>query len=145
MWSNLAAGVVLLFLVGAGCLTIMALRKRKQPHADGRSRVTGSCGDSIEVRLTFSGQRAVDATARPDGCAYSCTCAIAAARLAKGRTAAEILDLSPAAIERAAGGVPEDHRHCTTLAAAALKAAVDDYMQRQNGTRTAAGRTTSSP
>ena len=88
MWSNLAAGVVLLFLVGAGCLTIMALRKRKQPHADGRSRVTGSCGDSIEVRLTFSGQRAVDATARSDGCAYSCTCAIAAARLAKGRTAA---------------------------------------------------------
>jgi nitrogen fixation NifU-like protein len=132
MWMNLAAAAVLLLLVAAGCLLMAAFKKgSKYPPADGQSRVTGSCGDSMAVRLTFIGQRVVAATARSDGCAYSCTCALAAARLARGRTAAEILDISPAAIGRAAGGVPEDHRHCTTLAAAALQAAVDDHMQKK--------------
>jgi NifU-like protein involved in Fe-S cluster formation len=130
MWINLTAAAVLLVFVGAGGLALQALKKRRPRLADGQGRVTGRCGESVAIGLSFQGERVVDATARSDGCAYSCTCALAAARLARGRTAVEILDISAAAIERAAGGVPADHRHCATLAAAALQAAVDDFMHR---------------
>jgi len=131
MWAHLAAAVVLLVIVGAGCLALQALKKGRPRGADGQGRITGRCGESVAIGLSFRGERVVEAAARSDGCAYSCTCALAAARLAKGRTAVEVLDIGAAAIERAAGGVPADHRHCATLAAAALQAAVDDYMQRR--------------
>ena len=134
MLAQLAAAAVLLLLVGAGCLALQRLKSGRPRRADGQGRITGRCGESVAIGLTFSAERVVDAAARSDGCAYSCTCALAAARLAKGRSATEILDISAAAIERAAGGVPADHRHCAALAAAALRAAVDDYMQRRQGT-----------
>ena len=133
MWVQLAVAAFLLLLVGAGCLALQRFKSGSPRRADGQGRITGRCGESVAIGLSFSGQRVVDAAARSDGCAYSCTCALAAARLARGRSAAEVLDISAAAIERAAGGVPNDHRHCATLAAAALRAAVDDYMQRRRG------------
>jgi nitrogen fixation NifU-like protein len=129
MGVQLAATAVLLLLVGAGCLALQRLKSVSLRRADGQGRVTGRCGESVAIGLCFSAERVVEAAARSDGCAYSCTCALAAARLARGRSAAEILDISAAAVERAAGGVPADHRHCAALAAAALRAAVDDYMQ----------------
>jgi NifU-like protein involved in Fe-S cluster formation len=133
MGVQLAAAVILLLLVASGCLALQKLKSGRLRPADGQGRITGRCGESVAIGLCFSAERVVEAAARSDGCAYSCTCALAAARLARGRSAAEILDISAAAIERAAGGVPADHRHCAALAAAALRAAVDDYMQGRRG------------
>ncbi|GBC59752.1 hypothetical protein DENIS_0693 [Desulfonema ishimotonii] len=117
--------------MAVGGWSLLHLRNRPHPvEADGRARVTGSCGDTMEMCLTFASGRVVRTSRRTDGCGYSLNCILAATRLAVGRSPAEILDIDADTIGKAAGGLPEDHRHCATLAARTLHEAVDHYMKR---------------
>ena len=66
----------------------------------------------------------------PYGCAYTRSCAGAAATLAEGRTLEEALDIDPAAVEAELGGLPQDHLHCARLAVNTLGEAVADCIGR---------------
>ena len=124
-------------LWGAGILLIItlvwfAVYYWLNPHVavpDGKARIWGTCGDTIEIRLKFMNGRMVEGSPWTNGCAHSFNCAWAAVDLAKGKTPGEILDIDSEMIQEAVGGLPNDYQHCSGLAAETLHAAVDDYMR----------------
>jgi len=128
LWFLLAAAV-LAGIVGAW----IGITYWLTPHVedpDGSARITGSCGDTMEIRLKFRGGRVVKASQWTDGCAYSFNCVCSAADLAKGKCPDEIADIDADLIQRSVGGLPSDHLHCARLAEETLQTALDDYMRR---------------
>jgi len=96
--------------------------------ASGFGRVTGSCGDTIEIWLKVKNGIVADAAFLTDGCATSIASGSMATELAKGRSIPEALKISQQDILKALGGLPEEGAHCALLAANTLKEAIKDYI-----------------
>ena len=96
--------------------------------ADGFAKVTGSCGDSIEIWLRVNNGTIADATFMTDGCGTSIASGSMVTELVKGRTTPEARRISRQDILNALGGLPEESEHCALLAANTLKAAIRDYL-----------------
>ncbi len=130
--------MIVTFLAAAGVLMIVVglwfgIYYFLTPHVkepDGMSRVTGTCGDTMELRIKFKNNKVEDISEWTDGCIFSVNCLHAAANLARGKTPDEALDIDYQAIQKAIGGLPKDHIHCATLAAATLNEAVSNYMKK---------------
>ncbi|GAB4348237.1 MAG: hypothetical protein Kow0099_30700 [Candidatus Abyssubacteria bacterium] len=101
--------------------------------ADGWATVKGTCGDSMTIFLKFDDDRVCSALFQTDGCGATVVCGSYAAEMALGKTPESLLEISGESILTELGGLPEEHRHCAFLAAAALHAAVDNYMIKQAG------------
>ncbi|MBN1102241.1 MAG: iron-sulfur cluster assembly scaffold protein [Deltaproteobacteria bacterium] len=104
------------------------------PHVDdpdGHARITGSCGDTMEISLKFKRGRVTESAYWTDGCAYSLNCVCAAAELAKGRTPDELIEIDTETIRRSVGDLPRDQIHCAALSAETLYAALEDHMLKQ--------------
>jgi NifU-like protein involved in Fe-S cluster formation len=97
-------------------------------HPDGKARITGHCGDTMEIDLKFRGDRVSETSYWTDGCAYSLSAVYAAADLAKGKRPDEIIEIDADVIQKTIGGLPMDHVHCAKLAAETLQYALEDYM-----------------
>ena len=102
-------------------------------NPDGHGRVTGSCGDTMQIFLKFEKNKIKEATFLTDGCGGSTVCGSFAAELALGKTPEEIMEITGETILKILGSFPEENRHCAFLAADTLKDALHDYMI--NGTR----------
>jgi len=96
--------------------------------ASGFGRVTGPCGDTIEIWLNVKDGMVADATFLTDGCGTSVASGSMATELAKGRRIPEVLKISQQDILEALGGLPEESAHCALLAANTLKEAIKDYI-----------------
>ena len=99
---------------------------------DGYSRITGRCGDTMEIFIKFENGKIKDATYRTDGCGSSSVCGSYAAEMALGKTADEMLDVTGEAIIEKLGGLPEEERHCAFLAAEALQEALHQFMLKKS-------------
>jgi len=95
---------------------------------DGKARITGKCGDTMEIYLKFHNGKVIDTSYWTDGCLYSYNSLCAAAELAKGKTPDEIAEIDAKMIKDYIGGLPSDHIHCAQLAEETLQAALNDYM-----------------
>jgi nitrogen fixation protein NifU and related proteins len=101
--------------------------------ADGHGRVTGSCGDTMEIFLKFKGDKVEKASFHTDGCGSSTVCGSFAAEMALGKTPDELIEITGEKILDVLGGLPEEDRHCAFLAAASLQEAVNDHMIKKTG------------
>jgi nitrogen fixation NifU-like protein len=101
----------------------------RMASADSFARVTGDCGDSIEIYLKIENNRVKDASYVTDGCGTSNICGSFAAELAIRRDLEAVTDINGEAVLNAIGGLPDNDRHCADLAAAALQEALSQYMQ----------------
>jgi len=99
--------------------------------ADGQAKVTGPCGESMEIFLKFDDNRIVTASFQTDGCGPSVVCGSYAAEMALGKVPDDIFEITGASILTELGGLPPEHTHCASLAAESLQAAIDDYMIKQ--------------
>jgi len=97
-------------------------------HADGFGRITGPCGDTMEIWLRVNSGTIVDSTFSTDGCSATIACGSIATEMIKGKDVAKALAISQNDILKALGGLPEDNRHCALLAANTVKAAIRDYL-----------------
>jgi len=97
-------------------------------NPDGYGRVTGSCGDTMEIFLTFQKDRVKEATFQTNGCAPSIVCGSFAAELALGKSPDELVEITGETILEVAGGLPEENEHCAFLAAKTLQEAVNNYL-----------------
>jgi nitrogen fixation NifU-like protein len=131
-------------LIGIGILTGIVLlwfllTYWMNPHVElpsGEARLTGFCGDSMEIALKFRNDRVTETAYWTNGCAYSFNCIYAAAELAKGKTPDEILEIDPELIRKYVGGLPTDQMHCARLSVETLHAALDDFMQKTRSSST---------
>jgi nitrogen fixation protein NifU and related proteins len=99
--------------------------------ADGYGRVTGTCGDTMEIFLKIEEERVKEATFRTDGCSSSTVCGSFAAELSLGKNPDEVVEISGETILEILGGLPEEDRHCAFLAAETLQVALDDYFRKE--------------
>jgi nitrogen fixation protein NifQ len=110
------------------------------PHPDGIGEIglgAGEAGTRLAVRfsLQLSG-RAIDAVRfQVFGCGFTIAACAAAAELAEGHSLEEVRDFSPATIDRALGGLPEERAYCAELAVEALQAAATSADRNQQPVR----------
>jgi len=97
-------------------------------NASGFARVTGPCGDTMEIWLRVDRDIITQATFMTDGCGTSIMAGSMATDLATGKTTGEAAKISQQDILAALGGLPEESQHCALLAADTLKKAIIDYI-----------------
>ena len=98
------------------------------PNADGVARVTGPCGDTMEIWLKAKDGKLSDVAFWTDGCGSSIACGSVLTELISGRSIADARRVTPDDIISALGGLPEENVHCALLAANTLKEAIRDYL-----------------
>jgi len=103
------------------------------PHWHGRARITGPCGDTMEVRLQVRQGRVQRCGFTTDGCEPSLASGSAATSLALGRTVEEALGIRQEDILAVLGRLPAEVQHCALLASDTLQAACRNYLQGGNG------------
>ena len=101
-------------------------------NADGFGRVTGPCGDTMEIWLKVKNDTIANATFLTDGCGTTIASASMVTEMVKGKSILESHKITQQGILNALGGLPEESVHCALLAADTLKAAVKDYLALKN-------------
>jgi nitrogen fixation protein NifU and related proteins len=152
-WSSALAGAIVIFVVIGGWTLFMHKTDPERgtlDSPDASAFLRGSCGDAMKISLRFFNERVVEAKYWTDGCRMSSACGSAAAKLALHKTPEEIADIDYLAIEKEAGALPEEDRHCATLAAGTLQEALRLYFAGNSGDvsdkeRSAAGTTLRPP
>ena len=71
---------------------------------DGEARITGPCGDTMDIRLQFKEGRVVNSSFWTNGCSHSLNCVCTAADLAKGKEPDEIIGIDAEIIQESIGG-----------------------------------------
>lgn len=105
------------------------LNRGRMENPDGYAKVTGSCGDTMEMFLRVQNEVIEDCCFETDGCGSTQICGSAATCLAQGKTIIQALGLISAEnIIKYLGGLPESDVHCAQLAAETLRRAIADYL-----------------
>jgi nitrogen fixation NifU-like protein len=96
-------------------------------NPDGTARVTGPCGDTVQIHLQVENGRITDSKFITDGCGASAACGSVVTELVKGKTIEEAVEVGDKDVLSILGGLPEENIHCALLAVNTLKAALEDY------------------
>ena len=104
------------------------------PDADGVGTVGNAhCGDIMQMYIKVKGNRITEAKFKTFGCgAAIATSSIITERI-KGATLDEALKISAKTSEEVLSQLPKEKACCFTLAADALKLAVDEYRCKEEG------------
>ena len=101
-------------------------------QSDGYARITGPCGDTMEISLCVSDEVIVACTFDTDGCGATVSCGSIVTLLASGKRVAQAKRIDEETILDYCGGLPEANRHCALLAASTLQKALDEYGRIRN-------------
>ena len=96
--------------------------------ADGFAKVTGPCGDTMEIWIRVDNNVVAGATFLTDGCGASIACGSMVTEIAKGKSITEAGKITERDVLAALGGLPPESEHCALLAANTLKVALRDYI-----------------
>jgi len=99
---------------------------------DGYARLTGPCGDTMQICLKANNGRVVNATFWTDGCGPSIACGSMVSEMVRGKSIVEAHRITQEDILGALGGLPEESRHCALLAARTMQMAARDYLRCKN-------------
>jgi nitrogen fixation NifU-like protein len=100
--------------------------------ADGVGKVGNPvCGDVMEMFIKVKDDRIEDVKFRTFGCGAAIATSSIATEMIKGKPLEEAVKLSNKAVAEALGGLPAQKMHCSNLAADAVKAAIEDYWNKQ--------------
>lgn len=98
--------------------------------ADGKGVEEGLCGDSMEFYIKIASGKIVRASFFTDGCGPTIACGSRLTRHIEGLPIAQALEFDPSSLEKLLGQLPDEHRHCATLAVMSLRKAIRDYLNR---------------
>ena len=102
-------------------------------NADGYAKIGDpSCGDFIEVWLLIKNDIITDFKYKVFGCGGAIATTSVVSELAMGKHIKEAVRLTDANVIEALGGIPENKAHCSLLGIKALRAAVADYLIKEN-------------
>lgn len=95
--------------------------------ASGYGRVTGPCGDTMEISIKIENGEIKKCTFDTDGCGVSIVCGSIITVIALGRTIKNARQITQDTVLQFCSGLPEEDKHCALLAAHTLQKAIDDY------------------
>lgn len=100
----------------------------RMPGATSSARITGPCGETMEIYLKIADDCIRDISFFTDGCGASLVCGAVAVDLAKGRSIDQAILVEGDTILAALPELPDDHHHCAHLAAQTLQTAIHNYV-----------------
>jgi nitrogen fixation protein NifU and related proteins len=121
---NIFFAFVVLLLLSLCWFGFHYLANKPFDNPDGQARVTGNCGDTMEISLKFKDGKVCNSSAWTNGCSVSKRCVEAAAMLARNRQISDIEKINMMTIMEQIGELPETHLHCAQLAETTLQRAV---------------------
>ena len=98
---------------------------------DSYVRVTGVCGDTIEMYLSVKGDKIIDIKFLTNGCGATIACSSYTTRISKGKSIASAFKIKPKDINNYFEGLPDEHKHCAKLAVITLKAVLKEYARKR--------------
>ena len=100
--------------------------------ANGVGEVGNSkCGDIMKIYMKIKDNCISDIRFKTFGCGAAVATSSMATELVKGKTIQEALSLTNKAVAEALDGLPSIKMHCSVLAEQGIKAAIQDYYERQ--------------
>ncbi len=90
------------------------------------------CGDIMRMYLKIKDGIITDARFKTFGCAAAVATSSMATELIKGKTIDEALKITNNVVAESLDGLPPGKMHCSSLAEEAVKAAIEDYMERKS-------------
>lgn len=101
-------------------------------NPDASAKVTGPCGDSMEMFLQMKDDTVSECGFQTDGCGTTIICGSVVTELAKKKSITQALSLVSAdRILEILGGLPDPDVHCAQLAAETMRKALTDYLSRK--------------
>ena len=95
---------------------------------DGFAKVTGPCGDSMEIWLKVKNGTISKASFMTDGCGTTMASGSMITEMAQDKSVTDANRISQQDVLGALGGLPEESQHCALLASNTLKEAIKDYL-----------------
>lgn len=89
------------------------------------------CGDALLFYLKIEGDVLKDVRYKIFGCAAAIATSSVASEMAKGRRLDEVLRMTDEDVTEALGGLPEEKKHCSNMAARALHTAIERYRRKR--------------
>jgi NifU-like protein involved in Fe-S cluster formation len=130
-FTDLLLPVCAILLVAAAWFIMHYYANPVIENPDGIAKVTGNCGDTMEIGLQFQEDRVQKTHCWTNGCSVSKSCIETAAMLARNKTAIELQGINMTTIMDVIGQLPETHLHCAQLAEITLHRAAENYLSRQ--------------
>ena len=90
-----------------------------------------ACGDVLHLYLQIEAGKIVRATFKTFGCTAAIAAGSKLTEMVVGATLNEIQQIRKEDVVQALGGLPPMKRHCSVLAEDAIRAAVEDYENKQ--------------
>ena len=90
-----------------------------------------ACGDQMRVGIKVSDDRISDIRWLTYGCASAIASTSMMSEMVKGMSLKDAYNITPAMITDALGGLPQHKFHCSVLGDKALRAAIDDYLEKR--------------
>ena len=125
---SILAGLALFFAGGWVFLNFLINEEIENP--DGHARVTGHCGDTMELQFKTEDGRVTAASHLCNGCSISTQCIQSTALMLIDKSIEEIQKINVTHIMDEVGKLPESHEHCALLAETTLHKAIEDYQQK---------------
>ncbi len=101
-------------------------------NPDGAGQVGNPvCGDVMRITLKIKDDKIEDIRFKTFGCGAAIASSSMCTEMIKGKSVDEALRLSNEAVAEALGGLPPAKQHCSVLAEDAVKAALEDYKNKQ--------------
>ncbi len=104
--------------------------------ADGVGRVTGTCGDTVQIQICVEDGRISESRFMTDGCGTSIACGSMLTEMIKDKTIEEALMINSDDLLRSLDGLPEEYVHCSVLSVNVLREAIDDYRELRSNKQT---------
>ena len=100
-------------------------------NADGVGEVGNPvCGDIMKIYLKIQDDTIADVKFETFGCGSAIASSSMATELIKGKPISDALQLTNKAVTQALGGLPAHKLHCSVLAEEAIKAALQNYYEK---------------
>ena len=100
-------------------------------NADGVGEVGNPvCGDIMKIYLKIRDDTIADVKFETFGCGSAIASSSMATELIKGKPISDALQLTNKAVTEALGGLPAHKLHCSVLAEEAIKAALQNYYEK---------------
>jgi nitrogen fixation NifU-like protein len=96
-------------------------------NASGYGKITGPCGDTMEISIKVEDSVIKKCTFDTDGCGTTIACGSIIAEMATGISLVEAKKIDQRYVLDYCGGLPPDSVHCALLAASTFQAAITDY------------------
>jgi nitrogen fixation NifU-like protein len=101
-------------------------------HPDGVGEVGNPvCGDMMTFYIKVKNDHLEDVKFKTFGCGAAIAVSSMVSEMAKGKTLAEAMKITPASVADKLEGLPKQKLHCSNLGAQALHKAIEDYLSKQ--------------